>query len=74
MSHRILKASINEPRGLLTDMSEAAESCYYWIKDRVSSSWKVSNETNLKNGFSISEYRTSSVVVYHATDDEDDEK
>ena len=73
MSHRILKTGINEPRGLFIDISDAAESYYYWMKDRLSTSWKVSNETKLENGFSISEYRTSNVVVHHATDDDDDD-
>jgi hypothetical protein len=73
MSHRILKTGINEPRGLFIDISDAAESYYYWMKDRLSTPWKVSKETPLKNGFSISEYRTSNVVVHHATDDDDDD-
>jgi hypothetical protein len=68
MSHRILKPSAPEPRGLLTDISDMAESYWYWAKEQMTESWVKPKKS--PNKWSISEFRTDNVKVYHANEEE----
>ena len=75
MSHRILKTGISEPRGVLTDAADMAESYWYWAKNKLMSNWHDKDDLNWKrNNSNIrkewSTYKTSNVVVHHANDDD----
>jgi hypothetical protein len=70
MSHRILKAGVPPSKGLFSDAADTFESYYYWMKDGITASW--TGQKPKAGGWSISEYRTSQVVVYHANEDDDD--
>ena len=64
MSHRILKSSMTEPRGLLSDVSCMAESYWCWARNALaesSSSWIWQNKKgkgSSSSEWSISEFRT----------------
>lgn len=71
MSHRILKTSLPEQRGLLSDVSDMAESYWYWAKNKLMETWSIrkGEGSRRKNEWTISEFRTDNVVVHHAIDD-----
>jgi hypothetical protein len=72
MSHRILKDGVPPSKGLFSDAADTVESYYYWMKDGITASW--TGQKPKAGGWSISEYRTNDVVVFHATDYDDDPK
>ena len=76
MSHRILKSEPPGPRGLFTDAADMAESYWYWAKNKLVGQWREKDDVNWKRNNTNSRkewstFKTSSVVVYHANDDED---
>lgn len=70
MSHRILKTDVPVSRGIFSDAADTLESYYYWMKNGIA--W-AKQKSPAKDGWSISEYRTNNVVVFHATDDEEND-
>jgi hypothetical protein len=69
MSHRILKPNMTEPKGLLTDLSDIAESYYYWAMNEFSGSWL---DFKRSKGWSIQSSETW--VVHHAIDEDDNDE
>ena len=70
MSHRVLKTGAPPSNGLFTDVADTFESYYYWVKGSITSPW-IGQKTR-PDGWSVSEYRTSDVMVFHANDDDDE--
>ena len=71
MSHRILKTDIPTHRGVFNDMADMAESYWWWARNKLTSSFDGRIGRN-KDGWTISEFGTKNVTVFHATDIEEE--
>jgi len=70
MSHRILKTSIPPQRGVFTDMADMAESYWCWAGNQLTSSFGRGWGQGKSDGWTITEFRTNHVTVFHANDEE----
>lgn len=70
MSHRILKPDAPASRGVFSDVSDMAESYYWWARNSITGAWTWRKKKTSE--WTISEFRTDNTVVHHANTEEDE--